>query len=47
MTEKTKQALLKLLQQAHAAVLDPSSLTLAKAAKLLDRAMAKLEAEKN
>lgn len=42
MTEKTKQALLKLLQQAHAAMLDPSPRTPDKAAKLLDRAMAKL-----
>ena len=42
MTEKTKQSILKLLQQAHAAVLDPSPRTPDKAAKLLDKAMAKV-----
>lgn len=43
MTEKSQQALMKLLLQAHAAILDPSPRNPERAAKLLDKAIAKLE----
>ena len=43
MTEKQTEALRKLLQQAHAAALDPSPRNPAKVSKLIDKALAKLE----
>lgn len=43
MTEKAKQALMKILQQAQAAVIDPSPRNPSKAAKLIDKALARLE----
>ena len=43
MTEKQTDSLRKLLQQAHAAALDPSPRNPSKASKLIDKALAKLE----
>ena len=43
MTAKQTEALRKLLQQAHAAALDPSPRNPSKASKLIDKALAKLE----